>query len=196
MRKQRLTNEERLRLLKLADKKNVLFKRKRTLYNRIYRKGFLFKAAWIVRSLYIVLFIAVALLFNKATYIKKEIVVDKQVESYKTVSGYGTFENTTLFLKTNAGKYTSNFTDFDVPDLHTNDTVRVEHNVFGKPIYLTNPGWNWKYSIDSDFKLYCIMLFITVISLFFNDGLDRFTSKILWVTLTTAVITILLFFIL
>ncbi len=196
MRKPRLTNEERLMLLRLAGKKDTLVKRKRRLYNKIFRKSFLFKAAWIIRPFYMILFVVVALLFNKATGIKKEIVKDKHVESYKRESGYGTFENTTLFLETNARSYTSNFTDFEIPDLKTNDTVRVEQNIFGKAIYLTNPGWRWKYSIDSDFKLYCVILFITVISLFFNDGLDRLTGKILWVTLMADLMTILLFFVL
>lgn len=195
MRKPRLSDEERKRLLNLADKKNALAVRRRRLYNRLYRKSAFFMSAWAVRLLFIALFVIVAVFFNKTSRSKKEKILSSHVEFIKTVSGHGTYDITTLFLQTNAGAYTSNFTDFDIPALNVNDSVHVERNFFGKPIYFTNPGWNWKYSIDSTFYLYFVVLALTFISFFFNDGLDRFTTKVLWFTLIVDIITSALFFI-
>lgn len=195
MRKPRLSDEERKRLLNLADKKNALAIRRRKLYNRSYRKSAFFMSAWAVRLLFMALFVIVAVFFNKTSQSKKEKILSRHVESIKTVSGHGTYDITTLSLQTNAGSYTSNFTDFDIPALNVNDSVHVERNFFGKPIYFTNPGWNWKYSIDSTFYLYFVVLTLTLISFFFNDGLDRFTTKVLWFTLIVDIITSALFFI-
>ncbi|MES2130784.1 MAG: hypothetical protein V4506_00455 [Bacteroidota bacterium] len=195
MRKPKLTNEERTRLLNLADKKNALVARRRKLYNKLYRKSAFFRSAWAIRLLFIALFVLVAVFFNKTTRSKKEKILSSHVESIKTVSGHGTYDLTTLFLQTNVESYSSNFTDFAIPVLNVNDSIHVERNFFGKPIYFTNPGWNWKYSIDSTFYLYFAILMLTFISFFFNDGLDRFTTNVLWFTLIVDIITTLLFFI-
>jgi hypothetical protein len=195
VRKPRLSNEERERLLGLADKKSLRFKRKRSLYNRLYRKSFLFMGAWAVRLLFVCAFMLVGLLFNKTKNISKEQVVSTFIDVVHIESGHGTIEKTTLSLQTNKAPYTIDFTGYVLPELNAGDSINIEQNYFGKAIYFTNPGWNWKYTIDHNFYVYFAILVFTLISFFFNDGLDRFTTKTLLITSVTDIITLILFFI-
>jgi hypothetical protein len=195
VRKPRLSNNERERLLKLADKKSALFKRKKGLYNRLYRKSILFIGSWVIRLLFVGMFVAAALMFNttKSTGIEK--VRDTKIDVVHIESGHGTIEKTTLLLKTDKEDYTVDFTGYVLPELNTNDNVTIERNYFGKAIYFTNPGWNWKYTIDHNFYFYFVVLAFTLISFFFNDGLDRFTTKTLLITSLIDILTLLLFLI-
>lgn len=126
----------------------------------------------------------------------KEQVLSTFTDVVHIESGHTTIEKTTLFLKTDKEDYTVDFTGFVIPELNINDTITIERNYFGKAIYLTNPGWNWKYTIDHNFYVYFVVLIMTFISFFFNDGLDRFTTKTILVTSLIDILTLILFFIL
>ena len=60
----RHTIESRKKLLLQIDKRNNSEQRKRRLYNRFYRKSFIFIGAWVARIIYVLLFIIV-IVFNK-----------------------------------------------------------------------------------------------------------------------------------
>lgn len=194
MRRPKTTASERQRYLRQLDNNIQLDKRRRRLYNRKFRRSFIFIATWAVRLIYFTLFILVLILNDKTGSFQNEIVQDKKVETYTNVSRRGTQKITTLYLKTDHDTYTSNIGDIRLPAFNIGDTLVIERNIFGKPIYFLKDEWGYKYGIDVNFALYYIVLFITFISLFFNDGLDRFTEKILLVVWTIDILAISFYF--
>lgn len=194
MRRQRPTSSERLRLLKKIDANIQLDKRRRHLYNRKFHRSFIFLTAWFIRLIYFVLFIIVIFFNDKSGDTRPEIVQDKKIESYTNVSRRGSTKITTLFFTTNFGNYTSNIGDTRIPVFGYGDTILIERNVFNKPIYFTKQGWYLKYGIDVNFAYYYIVLFVSLISLAFNDGLDKFTKKLLLIILTIDIVAIFCYF--
>jgi hypothetical protein len=194
MRRPKLTVSERQRYLRQLDNNILLDKRRHRLYNRKFRRSFIFIATWTVRLLYFALFILVLIFHNKIGSLQNEIVQEKNIESYTSTSRRGTRKVTTLYLKTDRDSYTSNIGDTRLPPFNAGDTIIIERNIFGKPIYFLKENWNWKYGIDVNFVYYYIVLFITFISMFFNDGLDRFTAKILWIAWTIDIMAIACYF--
>jgi len=194
MRRPAFSTEEIKRHKELIEKKNFLYKRKRRLYNRKYRKSFIYISTWIVRLIYIALFFIVANNHKKPGGFTDEIVISKEVETYKTRSSrYGpSHSETIIHLKTNRGTYESK--TLDVPDLLPGDTLQIERNIFKKPLYFTKPDWNNKYYISPNVFFYFSILFLNVLTFFFNDGLDRFTDKILWIGWTMNILAMVLYF--
>jgi hypothetical protein len=195
MRRPRHTIESRKKILLQIDKRYTSEQRKRRLYNRVYRKSFIFIGAWAARIIYILLFISV-MVFNKSSGgFRNEKLISKSVDSYVSHSKYrnGAVVST-LYLETESNSYESNISNVDVPELFINDTLQIERNIFGKAIYFTKKDWGIKYSISTNFVIYYMILFLTVISFFFNDGLDLFTSKILWLCYAVNIIAIAVYF--
>ncbi|MFN7910411.1 MAG: hypothetical protein ACK5QC_01225 [Bacteroidota bacterium] len=194
MRRQRPTSSERLRLLKKIDANNQLDKRRRRLYNRKFHGSFVFIATWFIRLIYLILFVIVLIFNDKSGNTRPEIVQDKKIESYTSVSRRGSAKITTLFFTTNFERYTSNIGGISIPAFGVGDTILIERNIFNKPIYFTKQGWYLKYGIDVNFICYYIVLFVSLISLGFNDGLDRFTKKLLLIILTIDIVAIFCYF--
>jgi hypothetical protein len=195
MRRPRHTIESRKKILLQIDKRYTSEQRKRRLYNRVYRKSFIFIGAWVARIIYILLFISV-MVFNKSSGgFRNEKLISKSVDSYVSHSKYrnGAVVST-LYLETESNSYESNISNVDVPELFINDTLQIERNIFGKAIYFTKKDWGIKYSISTNFVIYYMILFLTIISFFFNDGLDLFTSKILWLCYAVNIIAIAVYF--
>lgn len=195
MRRPRHTIESRKKILLQIDKRYTSEQRKRRLYNRVYRKSFIFIGAWAARIIYILLFISV-MVFNKSSGgFRNEKLISKSVDSYVSHSKYrnGAVVST-LYLETESNSYESNISNVDVPELFINDTLQIERNIFGKAIYFTKKDWGIKYSLSANFVIYYLILFLTVISFFFNDGLDLFTSKILWLCYAVNIIAIAVYF--
>lgn len=194
MRRPRPSNEERSRLLKQIDQHQFLDKRRRRLYNKKYRKSFLFVSILIGRLAYIALFITVGFLHFEPGEQREEIVMNKKIESYISSSRYGSTKITTLYIETNYGNYTSNLGETRPPNFESGDKIVIEKNIFYKPIYFSKAGWHYKYGLYTNFTYYFIILFVTLLSLFFNDGLDRFTDKILLITWALTIFGITFYF--
>lgn len=194
MRRPKLSSEYRNKILQQIDKNNQYEERKHRLYNKIYRKSFIFIGAWAIRIIYFTLFIVVALTYHNSKGSRKETLLEKKAETITAVSKLGFQSLTTLYLETNEGSYSSNIGDIFLPPLNKNDTIIIERNMYNKPISFSKEGWNVKYSIDANFVFYYIILFLTFISFFFNNGLDPFTTKILYLCYAIDIITIAIFF--
>lgn len=194
MRRPKLSSEYRNKILQQIDKNNQYEERKRRLYNKIYRKSFIFIGAWAIRIIYFTLFMVVALTYHHSKDSRKEKLLEKKGDTISVVSKLGLQSLTTLYLKTNEGSYSSNVGDIFLPPLNNNDTIIIERNIYNKPISFSKEGWNVKYSIDANFVLYYIILFLTFISFFFNNGLEPFTTKILYLCYVIDIVTIALFF--
>lgn len=194
MKRPRLTNQERMKILKRVEKSQFLDKRRRQLYNKKYRKSIFFISVWAGRVVFIVLFIIASVLHNKPYSTTKEIVVSKYTESYISRTKSGSFRMTDLHIETKFQNYLSKFKDKSPPDFNVGDTLLIERNIFTKPVYFTKSDWNSKYWIRFNFITYYIILFLTIVSLFFNDGLDRFTDKILLIIWSLNIIALVMYF--
>lgn len=194
MRRPRPSNSERLFLLKQLEQTQALDKRRRRLYNKKYRKSLFFVSIWVGRLIYIILFFVVLFLHDKSGSLRKETVLNKNIESYTRTTRRGSYRVTTLSIETNFKSYVSEFGDKYPPSFNIGDTLIIERNIFNKPIYFTKSNWNLKYWIFTNPIYYYIILFLTLISLFFNDGLDRFTDKILLIIWSANIISIAIYF--
>lgn len=125
---------------------------------------------------------------------RAEIVIHKTIESTIQRSRNSSYRQTDLSIKTNYARYTSTFIGHYPPDFKEYDTLLIERNLFHKPIYFTKTDWGYKYYINTHFFTYLIIVFLTFISFFFNDGLDRFTDKILLLTWAMNLISALCYF--
>lgn len=194
MSRSRKSYQERQRISLLIDKHQSLDKRRRQLYNKKYHKSFFFISIWAGRLAFLILFIIVAVFYNKHGESREEIVKNKNTETYtKASKGGGSYQETTLYIETDYSDYVSKFGDIK-PHFNIGDTLIIERNIFKKPIYFTKNNWDTKYLIIKKYYFFYIMLFITLISFFFNDGLDRFTDKILLIVWTGNIIGIACFF--
>lgn len=194
MPKPRFNKEQRERLLsKLAHSKE-LESVKRRRYNRIYRRSFFFRASWTARIVYILLYVLIFFLYDQSKGFTREIVEKTETDITYSNPKYSRAKITTLYFETNNSNYTANVTGIFVPPFKEGDTLLIEHNIFGRPIYFTKENWSMKYAISSNFVFYFLILFVTIVSMFFNDGLDRFTDKILMIIWFLNIISIGIFF--
>jgi hypothetical protein len=196
MTRSRFSDEERKKIFALIDKRSDLEKRKGRLYNSIYRKSFIFIGSWVARILYFTLFIIVCIFNRSSGSITEEVLVNVNKEIYKTSARGGPRTKVKLYLETNNDSYshTANISEYSVPDLYPNDTIEIERNIFGKAIYFSKPGWRVSYGVDFNFQFYYIILFVTFVSFFFNDGTDSFVSKLLWLTYAVDIVAMAVYF--
>jgi hypothetical protein len=180
MRAPRLSEEEREEWLRRIDEIKTIQERKRRLFNRKYRKTPLFIAAWVLRLLYIALFFMVLMFEEKSIGYREEVVLEKNTETYMSY-GRRRVSITETTFETKYNTYSSKLTGNPPPPFRTGDTLLIERNIFYKPIYYTKKGWLLKYPVYFNWIWYAVILFFTFVSLPFNDGLDGFTHKILWV---------------
>ncbi|MFL5751888.1 MAG: hypothetical protein ACJ76F_00655 [Bacteroidia bacterium] len=186
--------EEREKIAGRLQRRRELDKRRRRLYNRRYRKSFIYISTWILRLAYISLFF-LAFLFNyRSAGSKKEKVISRTIEKYNNRSIHGAQEINILYFETDRGSYQFNIGNIGLPKFKEGDTLLIERNIFGKPIYFTKEDWGKKYELQVNLLMYYLVLFLTFLSLFFNDGLDRFTDKILWLAWTLDIFAITAYF--
>lgn len=164
-------------------------KRRQRLYNRLYRKSYLFILAWGVRMFYILLFSIICFWHNVPHGYSKEVVLYKEIETYTYISGKTPKNSTDLTIQTSHDKYVTDISGISVPDFNKGDTLIIERNVFDKPIYFSEVSWSVKYSFGVKFAAYFAVLFITLISFAFNNGLDLYTNKLLKIIIATDLLT-------
>jgi hypothetical protein len=170
MRRARLNTEQREKLFSRIDKKNELEKRKTRLYNRRFRKTPLFIVSWLLRLIYIGIFVSISFINDISNEFTEEVVLEKEI--------IRTSKHTILNLKTDKGNYSVSTTRITIPRFNASDTILVERNIFNKPVYFTRQGWIIKYAIQLN-AFYYFILFPIFISLFFNNGLEKFTKRLL-----------------
>ena len=176
----RTSPEQRKRFLDQLAKNQQRQKRRRRLYNKMYRKGFPFVSAWLVRIIFIALFISVCFLHHKHGSYATEVVLFKEIDQYTYMSGRSLRSGASLYILTDHGEYYVNISRMSFRDFNKRDTLVIERNIFGRPIYFSRIGWTVAYPFGINFKFYFVVLFATLISFAFNNGLDRpFTPLLL-----------------
>jgi hypothetical protein len=195
IRRESLTLKERLKLLDRFKRKSEVDERKKRLYNRIYRKSPLFIFSWIIRSSFLILFIITFLYHYTTTDTKREVVQNQNIETYyvRTNKYGGQRRVTDLHLKTTNNEYVVNLNGITIPLISNGDTIIIDNNYLGKAIYITKENWDWKYGLPINFGWYFVVFFITFLSTFFNNGLDRFTTKLIMVTSSLDLLTLFLY---
>lgn len=191
----RTSPQQREKFLDQVERSELRQKRRRRLYNRMYRKSCLFISAWIVRSVFILLYVAVLFLHHTHGSYSKEVVVDSEVEKHVPYSFSRPPKRGVIFnIHTNQCRYSENVIQMRFTDLKRGDTLIIERNIFGRPIYFYKDSWNAAHRFSIGFRYYFVVLFATLISLAFNNGLDRFTNKLLKIIVAVNVLAILCYF--
>ncbi len=168
-----------------------LKQRKNRLFNRFYRKSLFYRMTLLVRVSYVLLFVIVLFLYNKPHKFRNEQF--EQCWSDLTYSGRSA--NDVIYIKTNYATYHTSKNFHNCSQFKAGDVIKVEHNYFGKPIHFTMDGWDKKYGIYTNYIYYYMLLFATLITFFFNDGLDFFSHKLLYVFYVVNFLSMIYFFI-
>lgn len=180
--------------LQKLEQNTILAERRRRLYNRTYRKSFFFIAVWVGRILYFSLFVIVCSTHQLINTTRQEVLTSCEIERYLTHSRRGSYHVTEVSLETQYGNYFAQLIDVDLPKLVSGDTVLIARNYYGKSIYFTPISWSGWYGLTNHLIVYSFILLPTFISFFFNDGLDRFTDKLLLLVWAANIIAIGLYF--
>lgn len=194
MKRPRLSEEERAAILRYLQESFILDRRRRRLYNKKYHKSLIYSATWVMRVLYIVAFFIAVIFHTKSGSVRDEIITKLEIENGRMMPERGVSKGTIVHFQTYSGKYASDVKEKTLPPLAVGDTIKIERNIFGKPIYFAKPEWGSKFSINIAAVFYGLVIFITFISLFFNDGLDPFTDRILWLAWSCDIIAIACYF--
>ncbi len=181
MKPKRTTFLQRQRYVANLDRLNATKERKHRLYNRLYRHSLMYVSSVVVRIAFFVFFTWVYFFQGGSGAITTEVVQSSEPGIYLQSRN---MKVTKLNFTTNIRSYEAHFEWIAGPSLNSGDTLKIEHNLFEKPVFFYNSNWPRKYELSLNWILYFSIALITVVSFSFNDGLDRFTDKILWITWT------------
>jgi hypothetical protein len=190
-RKSRASEDFKQFILSERRREHVIIERKRKLYNQFFHKSLFYRSSLAVRLLYVLLFVIVFCFYKTSSGFRNEVYRQFYV-AYQTGGKYAKNEYH-LITDHHTYRISTSFTEHN--DLHPGDIVNVEHNIFGKPIYFKKEGWDKKYGIYKNYIYFYILLFATGLTFFFNDGLDFFTNKLLYLFYAVDLISIVAFFI-
>ncbi len=181
MEPRRITFSERDQYFAKIDRLNELKRRKHRLYNRFYRRSLIYVSTVLVRIVFFVFFAWIYFYQGGSGRISNEVVKSQESGIYLQSRN---IKVTKLLFTTNVDSYEAHFEWISSPFISPGDTLQIEHNIFGKPTFFTSKNWNTKYEFSLSWILYFTIGVFTAISFSFNDGLDRFTDKILWIAWT------------
>ncbi len=172
----RNTREQRREIAENIKSAERLNERRKKLYIRIYKKGWLYRSTFSIRIVYLTVLI-VALFFDDTLSTQrketvKSVFLDHLTYHSKTRSSHSV---TTLEFSTENDDYEV----YDgISNLQKGDKVIIERNLFGKPIYYMNLSAGQKYEIDIS-RMYYIIFFTTAVSFLLIGGIDKAARKFL-----------------
>lgn len=188
-----MSYEERKNYLKKYFYRKKLEDENQRLENIVYRKSFFFISTWVVRLLFIALFLFSWFFYDQSSGFQDEIVMNKSVENYLAGSRYRSYRGTRLHVETKQGNYSVTIGKYGIPNFSINDTVQIERSIVGRPIYFTKKNWLYKYSLDFNYFLYCMVLVYTCMTLLLNDG-NQFTIRMIKIAVAINIFAIMLYF--
>lgn len=193
MKRPKLTNDTKSKMLETLDKKNALRAEEKKQFNKTFRKSPLFISSWLIRLAFIAFFIAAISLQHSTATIHEEVLVERHI---KRDSSFQTQTQviSTIYLKTNLGNYTGEISNLSIPGFDVGDTMLIQKNLFRKPTFFTRKNWPYKYELNYGLEVYYIVLFLTLVSMGFNDGQDKFTKKIILGFMIVDIITVFCYF--
>lgn len=193
MKRPKQSSDKKVELRENLDKHLALKAEEKKLHNQQFRKTPLFIFSWIIRLAFLIFFVSAISLQHTTSNISEEILIERNI---KRDSSFQTQTQviSTIYLTTNKGHYTGDISNLSIPGFDVSDTMLIQKNVFGKPTFFTRKHWPYKYELSYGLEVYYIVLFLTLISMGFNDGQDKFTKKILLGFMIIDVISILCYF--
>lgn len=193
MKRPKLSNDKKAQMLEHLNTQRALKAEEKKAFNKQFRKSPLFISSLIIRITFVVFLITAFSLHHNTATINEEILAERHI---KRDSSFQTQTEviSTIYLRTNKGQYKGDISNLSIPGFDVGDTLLIQKNLFGKPTFFTMKHWPYKYELDYGLEAYYIVLFLTLVSMGFNDGQDKFTKKILWSFMLIDLITILCFF--
>ncbi len=194
MKRLKISSDKKVELRENLDKHLTLKAEEKKLFNKTFRKTPLFISSWIIRLAFLVFFITAISLQHTTATISEEVLLERHIKrdsSFQTQTQVISI----IYLTTNKGKYTGDISNLSIPGFDVNDTMLIQKNVFGKPTFFTRKHWPYKYELSYGLEVYYMVLFLTLISMGFNDGQDKFTKKILLLFSIADIIAVACYFI-
>jgi hypothetical protein len=180
-------------MLARNDSQNAMRAAEKKQFNKQFRKTPLFIGSWVIRLACLLFFITAIAFHNTTSSINKEILTERNIKRDSSFQAQ-TQIISTLYLTTNKGRYIGDISGKTIPAFAVGDTMLIQKNLFGKPTFFTKKDWPYKYELDYGLEIYYIVLFLTLISLGFNDGQDKFTKKILWIFMIADIVAVVCYF--
>lgn len=193
MKRSKLPDDKKAEMLANLDKQLAVNAEEKKLLNKQFRKTPLFIGSWVIRIACLAFFLTAIMLHNTTSTINEEVMVERHI---KRDSSFQTQTQviSTIYFTTNREHYTGDISSKIIPGFGVGDTMLIQKNLFGKPTFFTRKHWPYKYELDYGLEIYYIVLFLTLVSMGFNDGQDKFTKKILWIFMIIDIIAIALFY--
>jgi hypothetical protein len=174
------TKEETERIRLQIRFKNIVLEAEDALLKEEYFNSKVFKIGLAVKILYLIFCFSLIPLSRISNYYTKELFVD------------GIY-NTTTYSSSKSGtkcsvrffEFTTNLNQYDVPcgygyfpTLIKGDTLLIERNFLGKSTYINKNKWAKKYNIPPNYMYYFMLGFMTIVTLYFNDGSKFFDRRL------------------
>ncbi|MES2761584.1 MAG: hypothetical protein V4677_05235 [Bacteroidota bacterium] len=193
MKRPKLSDDKKAELRENLDRQLALKAQEKKQYNKLFRKTPLFISSWLIRIACLAFFITAIALHNTTSTINEEVLLERNI---KRDSSFQTQTQviSTIYLTTDKGHYMGDISSKIIPGFDVGDTMLIQKNLFGKPTFFTRKHWPYKYELDYGLEIYYVVLFLTLISMGFNDGQDKFTRKILWVFMIADIVAVVCYF--
>jgi hypothetical protein len=190
---QKLSTEQKEFLRKQNAQNTALKAEEKKQYNKQFRKTPLFICSWIIRIACLAFFLTAIALHNTTSSINKEVLMERQIKRDSSFQAQ-TQVISTIYLTTDKGHYTGDISAKIIPGFDVGDTMLIQKNLFGKPTFFTRKHWPYKYELQYGLEVYYIVLFLTLISMGFNDGQDKFTKTIIWIFSLVDIVAVACYF--
>jgi hypothetical protein len=193
MKRAKLSDDKKAEMLANLDNQYALKAEEKKQYNKQFRKSPLFISSWVVRLTCLAFFITAIALHNTTYTINQEVLTERHIKRDSTFQAQ-TQVISTMYLTTTKGNYVGDISSKTIPGFDVGDTMLIQKNLFGKPTFFTKKNWPYKYELDYGLEVYYVVLFLTLVSMGFNDGQDKFTKKILLIFMIADIVAVVFYF--
>ncbi len=192
------TKEETERIRLQIRYKNIVLEAEDELLKEEYFKSKVFKIGLALKLLYVIFCFALFPLSQISNYHTEEIFVEGFYNNTSYVSPKSGTKSSKRFFE-----FTTNLNEYVVPcgygylpTLKEGDTLLIERNFLGKSTYINKNRWAKKYNIPPNYMYYFMLGFMTIVTLYFNDGSKFFDRRLnlLFIFLCTLFLLAYLFY--
>ena len=161
--KRSLTDEERNKLRKFLFLREKADREEEDRENETFKKSGWYKFSLSVCFLYLSFFIFIYFLDDRFSNTQSEVVQWVKHTMDEHVYRGTNWSSNSFEIKTNVNTYSLGDRGYGL-NVEQGDTVIIERNLFGKPIYYTELDWNNKFSLRPNYFYYAIFI-LTLIAL-------------------------------
>lgn len=168
--------EQRKSIIAMQDYQRAAEERKRRLYNRIYHKSLIYRICYAARLIFLLFFFWLFIYEGGVTRLAKEKVTD--VGYWETDRNKANWQEF-LHFSTHENNYEALMEWRSYPYVKPGDTILVHYNYFNKAFsfkILKEVEWHPFYM---NWVFMGLIAFLVILSLFYRDGLDTATHKLI-----------------